>query len=375
MTRPHHFFSYFPQFHPDPINDRAWGEGFTDWDLIANLPDADRNHFMPKRGQYDPSAPDYLLSLCSQLADAPLPNVGLMVYHYYFDGVHALSGFEQQLLAQPQNAPPFFLCWANETWSKRWIGLSEILIEQRHRLQSALVQEHASYLSQFFDLPTYHRIGNRPLFMLYDAQASTTLPQQMVMYREAFAALGHQPLIGACVSYPVSADQLSPYDFACEFEPRFFFNSRVSSALSTWAARLKMHFPVLFEWIGTKRDHLRRRAGKRIFFYRDYLAVLADGSLERLLRKSTGALPLMRSAFLCWDNLPRYGDRSTSVKHEGIHAEMLSVLQSVSSDQDLPILINSWNEWSEGAALEPGMVYLPLREKFLAAVGSPTRAN
>lgn len=369
MTAANYFFSYFPQFHPEPINDRAWGEGFTDWDLIRALPVRDCERFTPERGYYDPSTSSYLASLCTQLEKNPLPNAGLMVYHYHFDGVAALSGFEKQLLAQPDKGPPFFLCWANETWTKRWVGKpGDVLVEQQHKVDLKLVHEHALYLVRFFELPHYHRVDGRPLFMLYNAQASVTLPRVLSMYREAFAALGHEPLIGACIAYPHPPEQLKPYDFGCEFEPRFFFNSKSSSVVAQSAARLKMNFPKLFEWLGSQRDRMRQRAGSRSFAYADYLTALRDGSIERALRISTGSLPLMRSIFLTWNNLPRYAGRSTSVIHDGVNADSLSELHSLRSDNGFPILINSWNEWSEGAALEPGVQGNPLREEFFRAL-------
>lgn len=366
MSATRYFFSYFPQFHPDPINNRAWGHGFTDWDLIRALPEPVRDAFTPTIGYYDPSAPGYTSKLCTQLEDLPLPNAGLMVYHYHFDGVSALSGFERQLLAQPDHAPPFFLCWANETWTKRWVGQPrEVLIEQRHNAQPELVQAHARYLARFFELPHYHRVGGRPLFMLYNAQASVNLPRVLNMYREEFAALGHQPLIGACIGYPQPPEQLRPYDFGCEFEPRFFFNSRSPSVLAQNAARLKMHFPKLFEWLGVQRELLRHRDESHCFAYADYLGALADGRIERALRASTGSLPLMRSTFLCWNNIPRYRKRSTRVSHDGVRLDSLEALRSLNSNDGLPILVNSWNEWSEGAALEPGRQPHLLRNDFL----------
>ena len=369
MTAAHHFFSYFPQFHPDPINDWAWGEGFTDWDLIRALPESQRDAFTPSRGYYDPSTPEYLSTLCEHLEALPLPNAGLMVYHYHFDGISALSGFEKQLLEQPDRGPPFFLCWANETWTKRWVGKpGEVLVEQRHQAKIELIHEHARYLARFFELPHYHRVGGRPLFMIYNAQASVTLPRVLEMYREAFSALGHKPLIGACIAYPHPSEQLKPYDFGCEFEPRFFFNSKSSSVLAQLAARFKMNFPKLFEWLGSQRDRARHRVGSRRFAYSDYLAAVEDGTIEKALRKSTGSLPLMRSTFFSWDNLPRYGARSTSVAYNSVNADLFSVLRSLRSDQGLPLLINSWNEWSEGAALEPGLQSHPLRNEFLRAL-------
>lgn len=370
MQSPRHFFSFFPQFHPDPINDRAWGPGFTDWDLIRDLPEVARSAFTPAIGHYDPSSVDYLPQLQQQLAALPLHDPGLMLYHYYFDGQHALSKFEQHLLERP-SATSFFFCWANETWTKRWVGRpNDIIVEQKHRNDRGTIEQHASYLSRFFELPNYHRVGSRPLFVIYNPQASANLPQVLSLYREAFASLGQRPLIGCCISYPQHPTQMEAYDFGCEFEPRFFFNTRSSSSLLRAASRGKARFPRLFEWLGAKRDRLRESGGNRDFPYARYLNALRSGELERELRASVGALPLLRSTFLSWDNTPRYRQHSTRVSHAGVLADNLDVLSGLHSDEGLPVLVNSWNEWSEGAALEPGLQQHPLREAFLRSLAT-----
>ena len=366
MSEPHVFFSFFPQFNADPINDKAWGEGFTDWDLIRDLPEAARQKFTPYSGFYDPSTPEYLTQLQLELAKLPIENPGLMVYHYHFDGVYALSRFEQQVLRQKENAPPFFLCWANETWSKRWIGKPlDVLIEQQHLASVEVIHAHAVYLTQFFKLPSYHHVDGRPLLLIYNVQASQSLPQVLKIYRKAFEALGQNPLIGACIAHPQPDSQLKPYDFGCEFQPRFFFNHRTPSGLAKNAAKLKMRFPKLFDWLGTQRDSLRRNSGGQIFEFRHYLEALSSGKLEAALRSCTGDLPLMRSTFLSWDNAPRYRRRSTQVTHDTVDAAALGVIHGVRSDSGLPLLVNSWNEWSEGAALESSLQPHRLRIEFL----------
>jgi hypothetical protein len=326
---------------------------------------------VPARGCYDPSSPGYLRELAADLKSSPLPNSGLMVYHYHFDGVYALSGFEKQLLAQPEVEVPFFLCWANETWTKRWVGQpGEVLAEQQHILSEELIRSHSEYLAKFFELPHYHRVNGRPLLMIYNAQASVTLPRVLALYRKVFAELGHDPMIGACICYPQPPEQLQPYDFGCEFEPRFFFNSTNSSKVNGTLVPLKMRFPKLFELLGSIRQRLLSRGGERRFAYADYLAALQSGRIESALRASVGALPLMRASFLSWNNIPRYRRNSTVVEHAGIDGKSLQVLANLRSDASLPVLLNSWNEWSEGAALEQGQREHPLRKKFFEALGA-----
>jgi hypothetical protein len=366
MSTPQYFFSFFPQFNPDPINDKAWGAGFTDWDLIRALPETQRSSFIPERGYYDPSSPEYLRTLADDLRALPLSNAGVMVYHYHFDGVSALGGFERQLLAQPDVEIPFFLCWANETWTKRWIGQpGDVLVEQTHRLVREMIAEHVAYLARFFCLPHYHCVGGRPLFIIYNAQASKSLPEVISMYRDEFAKLGHNPLIGACISYPQSPAQLQPYDFGCEFQPRFFFNHKVSSLLSNLLVPAKAKFPKIFEWIGSQRQRLLVKDGSRQFRYGDYIDAISSGRIESSLRASTGTFPLMRSSFLSWNNVPRYRLNRTEVTHDGISEESLEVLRKINSDAGLPVLINSWNEWSEGAAIELGQCNNLFRHSFL----------
>ena len=365
-----HFFSFFPQFTREPLNDSAWGDGFTDWKLIDALPEEQRASFTPAIGYYDPTADGYIARLTAQLAGLPMQGAGVMVYHYYFDGTYVLSGFEERLLRAP-SGPPFFFCWANETWTKRWVGQpNDIIVEQKHLPDPERIAAHAQYLVRFFRLPNYHRLGGRPLLLIYNSQASESLAESLRIYRREFARHGFEPLIGACIGYPQPSVWLTGYDFACEFEPRFFFNTRASTRLAEVGARLKASFPRLFEWLGSQRDRLRASSGNRVFTYEQYLDALASGRIETDLRVSSGGLPLMRSTFLGWDNTPRYRQSSTIVSSEGLHERSFDGLKTLRSDSGLPLMVNSWNEWSEGAAIEPAVRAHAWRDQFLDALAA-----
>jgi hypothetical protein len=365
------FFSFFPQFCQEPLNDEAWGRGFTDWDLIRRLTPDQAKQFTPAAGFYDPTDSQYLNKLEPEVSAVAGSNAGLMVYHYYFDGVHALNGFEKALLDR-KSSIPFFLCWANETWSKRWEGkANQIIIRQMHRLDRHLIASHAAYLAKFFELESYLRVNDQPIFVFYEPHSVTHMSEVVAEYRSAFAAIGTSPLFGACLSYPQSGIAKMGFDFAIEFEPRYFFNMRRGGSRAAMGLALKKRLPGVFDRVAAFRERFSSKVnGEKIIDYSEYLKLVSSGQLEVSLRSSADNLPLVRSTFLSWNNQPRYRSYATKVSLDRVDGKDFLLLKDVQSDKGFPLIVNSWNEWSEGAAFEPAMLKNSLKDDFLRSVGS-----
>jgi Glycosyltransferase WbsX len=281
------FFTFFPQFCPEPLNDQAWGKGFTDWDLIRQLPASVAKDFTPEGGFYNPSDHSYVDCLRSKIQEVAGPDSGLMLYHYFFDGLHALSGFEQAFLSRNSQLP-FFFCWANESWTKRWKGrANEFIVRQRHLLDQDTVQKHVRYLADFMTSEYYFCFESRPLMVIYDPQTVVNMDVVLKMYRAAFSAIGLNPLFGACLSYPQQGLEALGFDLAMEFEPRYFFNFRKSKLKQNLGIRLKQVAPSLFDRLSAGLEQLPwKNRTKAVYHYSDYLAGVRDGSLESSLRKS-----------------------------------------------------------------------------------------
>jgi hypothetical protein len=97
---------------------------------------------------------------------------------------------------------------------------------------------------------------------------------------------------------------------------------------------------------------------------------------EILAWRPDGHLPVIKGACVEWDNTPRYRNRATvydGATPEKFGRYMKRLLDQVASTPGaLPfVFINAWNEWAEGAYLEPddlhGMAYL---EALAAARGA-----
>ena len=353
------YLTFFPQFCREPLNDGAWYPGFTDWDLIKRLPPGTRERFTPAAGYYDLATDEAIAAQFNAIRGSAWPNIAL--YHYFFDGRFVLSAVERYILRTQRGVPRFFMIWANETWTKRWVGRpSDIIIKQNHSLDPSVITVHADHLVSLFRHPSYACVKGRPLFAVYAPYDIHDVGRFVQTYREAFAQRGFSPLIGFCVPYVDPAFDARHFDFSLEFQPRLFFNV-MRAKRQTEAARvgllLKRRLPKLYDALTGWRDKaLRHRSvASSGFEYRDYLELVNRDFFGRLLEESFG-IPAVRCAFYSWNNFPRYRGSALVVRHgEGDFKEFMSLCATMVSRYPWS-LVNSWNEWSEGAALEPGVM-------------------
>jgi hypothetical protein len=204
------------------------------------------------------------------------------------------------------------------------------------------------------------RLDGRPVFVVYAPYEMPDISAVVRVYRAAFAQRGLNPQIGFCASYVDPALAAHEFDFCLEFQPRLFFNVmrglRKPHATNA-GLYLKRRLPWLYEKLTGLRDR-RTRAGatpRKYLDYSDYLGLLERDEFVRALREAYG-LPVVRSLFYSWNNYPRYRGGALAVRHQPGDYEKFLALASRWTASEPWFLLNSWNEWSEGAALEPGGV-------------------
>lgn len=361
------FAIYFPQFYPTKTNDLAWGTGFTDWVLVAN---ANLRDDWPRRapavGFYDGSSSS-VHNL--QIAEALGSGIGgFGIYHYWFYTHQELNAFEKTLLNQNYSSRsiPWFLIWASESWSKRWLANPEILLSLNPEPRLSEIEQHCAYIAECFSNASYFRWRGKPLFVWYNLGHFKEPERVINHYREALRQQGFEFAAAHFVKNPFDLN-FSPFmDASYLFEPRLFFGTRsiargansknISNALRKLVGRTGME-SILVAMDRLKKNGVQHSAKSFLSYF---------SSLERAALINTSGRPYQDVMSPGWNNTPRYGKRFIAL--EPIEPQAFAALvERASQRSDLPPLINAWNEWSEGAAIEPcsylGREYLDAIQK------------
>ena len=349
---------YFPQFHAIPENDAWWGKGFTDWENVKSASPQYDGHYQPRvplgNTYYDQSQ---LETLRWQIDLARRHGIyGFCHYHYWFDG--------KQLLETPTNLVmhnrdidfPFCLSWANETWSRRWDGRdSHTLIQQTHPPIKESWRAHYDYLIRAWTDPRAIKVEGKPVFVIYRPQRIEKIDEMLAYWRELAQQDGLPGLYFIFQKqYELpSRACLNSFDGVFQFQPFEAINSPTYDKSSIRHSRWFKLVRSLPERYQDMLRGLRAKFVKELTFH-DYEAVWKKIVEVRPDQKLT----TFPGAFVDWDNASRYKRRATIFREAtpAIFASWFAKLLESMPQRNLPddfIFVNAWNEWSEGAYLEP----------------------
>ena len=353
---------YLPQFHPIPENNAWWGPGFTEWRNVAPARPRFAGHTQPHLpadlGFYDLRLPE------TRAAQAELAHAhglsGFVYYHYWFNGRRLLEQPFDGVRRLGQPDFPFCLCWANESWRRTWDGRTgEYLIRQEHSAEDDLA--HLRWLAEQFGDRRYLRVNGRPVFLIYRASQLPDAAATLNRWRTEALRLGVGELYLCRVeSFPDEHGDphASGFDAAVQFQPDWtqLGEPLRRGRLWRWARRLRL--------AGAGY------AQHRVYDYAEFARRMAALPPPPYLRYP-GVMP-------GWDNTARRPSgavifkNSTPAAYEAWLRRLRQQFVPPSPDENL-LFINAWNEWGEGAHLEPdqrhGRAYLEATRRVLAPEG------
>lgn len=351
---------YLPQFHPVPENDRFWGKGFTEWRNVVRARPLFAGHAQPQipsdLGFYD------LRLVETQIEQATLARsfgIGAFCYyHYWFEGRTILGRPLENVLAEPTVDLPFFLCWANEHWTRRWDGLQDrVLLEQQYSPEDDAA--HIRALLPILADPRYERVDGRLIVLVYRARAIPNPSALADRWRTAVQTAGLGELhLCAVESFDTELGDPTDigFDAAVEFQP-------------DWRS-----FPPPKERTPLRR-YAERRLGRRSP-YLDNEIYLYDEVVACMMAKPRAAYARYPCVTPRWDNTPRRTTGAIVLRDAtpSSYGRWLGWAMDEARDQRLPLVfVNAWNEWAEGAFLEPdlswGRAYLEATREVVRARG------
>jgi hypothetical protein len=341
---------YLPQFHPIPENDAWWGRGFTEWANVVRAEPLFPGHQQPRRpadlGYYDLRVPEVREE--QALLARRYGIHGFCFHYYWFNGRRLLERPLDEMLASGRPDIPFCICWANENWTRRWDGQeSEVLLHQEHSAES-----DARFIEDVIPIlqdRRYIRWNGRPVLVVYRANILPDPHRTVAIWRAHCREHGIPEIhLVAAQTFGLGDPRPLGFDAAVEFPPH---------GVDSWREK--------------QLEALCADLEGKIYNYR--------GAVEWALARPREPYRLHRAVMTAWDNTARRR-RGAHVWHHATPDEyqrwLGGVIEQSRGDPEDPeplVFINAWNEWAEGAYLEPdtdhGHAYLQATRRALLWAG------
>ena len=352
---------YLPQFHNIPENDEWWGDGFTEWTNVKKAKPLYEGHMQPRvplGGNYYNLLDDNVKIWQADLAKK-YGVYGFCYYHYWFNGKMLLEKPMEQMLANKEVDIPFCICWANEPWTKAWVGDERKLLIAQEYGQEEEWKQHFMYLLPFFKDERYITKNGKPLFVFYRPDIVPCMKEMIETWDKLAKENGLSGITFAFQSGDYdwnNSKEANLFDYDIEFQPPYASHWLYSND-GKFVSALKKCRRLLAGWAGKKfgidlyrygTAQYKKMTGQTVANY--------DSMWQKIIEAKPVRSNSIPGAFVKWDNTPRHGERgqinvgtpekfeyylSKQIKHarEDYHEDM--------------IFMYAWNEWAEGGYLEP----------------------
>lgn len=335
---------YLPQFHPTEENDKWWGQGFTEWTNVTSGRPVYEGHHQPRLpsdlGFYDLRLDEVRQAQMDLAAAHGIE--GFMYYYYWFAGKRLLNKPIESLLASDVQKP-YCIMWANENFTRRWDGrVSDILIGQDYDRVPAV--EFIEDVMEFLLDDRYMRIDGKAVLAIYRIGQ---LPDYREVIRE-WRRRAREAGVGELLL--LNVDVVREFD-GLKGTPE---ENGLDGALGFPPHNLK------WEWVPHTGLDVDKRFEGNILSY----SAMVDDAIAKLRTIPDSFFP---GVMVTFDNTARrqwkpdvwYGANPYRFRR-WVSAAASAV--AVRPPTERVVFINAWNEWAEGAVLEPsdrfGRTYL-----------------
>ena len=330
---------YLPQFHPIPENDEWHGKGFTEWTKVKAANPLFVGHYqqhIPHEdiGYYLLDTPETFKQQAKLMHQSGV--YGQIFYHYWFSGRMILEKPAQMILENKDIDMPFCFCWANENWTMRWDGNeNEILLGQNYSKDDA--RKFIQYLIPFFEDKRYVYIDNKPVLYIYRSSSVPNMQEYLDVWKEECERASiNAPYVIAVLTRGTTHPEEFNLDAGVERVLHDWTDGNVGEIKDTLEAYKSINGSVLsYDKVA---EYYENQKDEKDFTY-------------------------FRSIVPMWDNTARYAEEayllndSTPQRFQQWFEQIIEYSQNTLPQDKRFIIVNAWNEWAEGAHLEPDTRY------------------
>lgn len=166
---------YFPNYHPDSINAKWHGKGWTEWELVKAAKPQFKGHEQPKVpawGYFNEADPKWA---AKEIDIAANNGIDCFIYDWYWysnTGQYLQEGLEKGFLQAPnRNRLKFAIMWANHDWlniQPATFDNNRVALTQGE-VSMPLWDTISSYIvDKYFKQPNYWLIDGKPYFSIYE---------------------------------------------------------------------------------------------------------------------------------------------------------------------------------------------------------------
>ena len=336
---------YLPQFHEIPENNRAWGNGFTEWVNVRKAKPLFWGHNQPRvpyNNNYYNLLDDNIM--VEQMHMAKEYGIyGFCFYHYWFNGKKVLEKPVENMLKNPKADLPYCFAWANEAWTKTWHGAKgekEVLLRQTYGTEKNW-KEHYVYLRDFFLDTNYIKIDNKPVLLIYKVN---NMRHRSEMF-EAFNLWAKEDGLNGIFIVQMLSDaepksKLKWINGFVDFEPAHIRNIMRENRGEQYHKKMEMI----------------DRHPKWRWWNRWVCDILDYNEINQKMLESIHGKNHFRGCFVDYDDSPRRGKKALIFR--GANPQQFAyylkkqLLKSEEEGNEY-LFVNAWNEWGEGNHLEP----------------------
>ncbi|MEN6462588.1 MAG: glycoside hydrolase family 99-like domain-containing protein [Syntrophomonas sp.] len=329
---------YLTQYYPTEKNNLWWGKGTTEWTNVSKSVPQYAGHYQPKLpgelGFYDLRLPE---NMYRQIDLATNYGVDAFAFYYYwFNGERALEHPLDMFLEHQDMDIQFCVCWCNEDWTKRYSGTNNEVLLSIGKTQESYIRFIDDVIPLFKD-KRYLKIDNKFVLIIYRPSEIPKCQETIIRWREK-------------VKQETGADL---YLIASQ-ERRIISNwvKRGFNAVSQFQPASCIDFSNEI----TKNMHIIREKYYGHVYDYEHTAKDAISYLNKGDKIYPAVMPM-------WDNTSRRDDSGVIFENSSpeLYRKWLDdAIKYVSDNANLEaniVFINAWNEWGEGAYLEPDRAY------------------